>query len=177
LNITFENGDEMEVLSDQTWTGREGSIVHDSIYRGEMYDSRRDRLNWTQVGFNDSLSAWIMPESLPSPVDPTQNGTLVLQDMPPIRAGSDALHFETTISAEQQEYLHREEIGEIRGASLANGGIIKPVRMWTANSGISVSLENILDIHFYNLLQMILHLIWARILPDGVAANSMVHVV
>jgi hypothetical protein len=167
----------MEVLSDQTWIGRGGSIIHDSIYRGEMYDSRRDRLNWTQVGFNDSLSAWIMPESLPSPVDATQNGTLVLQDMPPIRAGSDALHFETTISAEQQEYLHREEIGEIRGALLTNGGIIKPVRMWTANSGINVSLENILDIHFYNLLQMILHLIWARILPDGVAANSMVHVV
>ena len=167
----------MEVLSDQTWTGREGSILHDSIYRGEIYDSRRDRLNWTQVGFHDSLSAWIMPESLPSPVDPAQNGTLVLQDMPPIRAGPDALHFETTISTEQQGYLHSEEIGEIRGGSLADGGIIKPVRMWTANSGISVSLEKILDIHFNNLLQMILHLIWARILPDGVAANSMAHVV
>ncbi|CAF1358597.1 unnamed protein product [Rotaria sordida] len=100
-----------------------------------MYDSRRDRLNWTQVGFNDSLSAWIMPESLPSPVDPTQNGTLVLQDMPPIRAGSDALHFETTISGEQQEYLHRKEIGEIRGASLANGGIIKPVHDITFDLG------------------------------------------
>jgi hypothetical protein len=90
----FQNGDDMQVLSDLTWTGREGSIKHDSVYNGEFCDSRGNRPGWAQAGFNDSLSAWIIPESLSSPV--STSGLLVLQDMPPIRAGEDALHFEVT---------------------------------------------------------------------------------
>ena len=131
----------MEVLSDQTWIGREGSIIHDSIYRGEMYDSRRDRLNWTQVGFNDSLSAWIMPESMPSPINISRNGLIVLQDMPPIRAGSDALHFEVVIDNQQQGYLNSKDIGKIKGATLTDGGILKPIATWQSDSGMFSVLE------------------------------------
>ena len=47
----------MQVLSDQTWTGRDGSVRHDSIFNGEIYDSRNDRSEWSQPEFNDSLSA------------------------------------------------------------------------------------------------------------------------
>jgi hypothetical protein len=125
----------MQVLSDQTWTGREGSIIHDSIYNGEIYNSQKDRPNWSRAGFNDSLSAWIMPESLPSPIDGSPTGVIVLQDMPPIRAGSDALHFEVMVDDLEQSYLSREDIGEIKGASLTNGGILKPVAMWSSDSG------------------------------------------
>jgi hypothetical protein len=136
LFITFVNGDTMQVLSDQTWTGREGSIKHDSVYNGEICDSRNDRPNWARVGFNDSLSAWIMPESLPSPISDSLNGLIVIQDMPPIRAGSDALHFEVPIVGLQQSYLNQEDIGEIKGASLTDGGIIKPIAVWNTDSGI-----------------------------------------
>jgi hypothetical protein len=136
LFITFENGDVMEVFSDQTWTGREGSIKHDSVYNGEIYDSRSDRPNWAQAGFNDSLSAWITPESMPSPVNISNNGMLVLQDMPPIRAGLDALHFEVQTDNQQQGYLNREDIGEIKGAKLTDGAILKPVAMWMSDSGM-----------------------------------------
>jgi hypothetical protein len=134
LNITFENGDEMQVLSDQTWTGREGSIKHDSVYNGEIYNSQNDRLDWARAGFNDSLPPWIMPESLPSPVNSSSGGLLVLQDMPPIRAGPDALHFEVMVNSSQQGYLNLEDIGEIQGASLTDGGILKPVAMWRSDS-------------------------------------------
>jgi hypothetical protein len=79
--ITFDNGDQTQVLSDLTWTGREGSIEYDTVYNGEIYDSRRDRPNWAQVGFNDTRSAWIMPDSLRSPVNST---------------AMDSLHFEVT---------------------------------------------------------------------------------
>ncbi len=136
LTITFKNGEQMQVLSDQTWTGREGSIKHDSIYNGEIYDSRSDRRNWAQAGFKDSLSAWIMPESLPSPINGSTIGLLVLQEMLPIRAGPDALHFEVTMDTLQQSYLNREDIGEIKGASLTDGGIIKPVAVWLSDSSM-----------------------------------------
>jgi hypothetical protein len=126
----------MLVLSDQTWRGREGSIKHDSIYNGEIYDRRSDRLNWSQPGFNDTLSMWIMPDILPSPVNGTTVGMLVLQEMLPIRAGPDALHFEVTTDLSKRSYLTREEIGEIKGASLNGGGILKPVAMWSSDSGM-----------------------------------------
>ncbi|CAF0837872.1 unnamed protein product [Adineta steineri] len=136
LSILFENGDQMQVLSDQTWLGREGSIKHDSVYNGEIYDRRGDRLNWTRPAFNDSRSAWIMPESLKSPINDTSVGLLVLQDMPPIRAGSDALHTEVMIDSLEYGYLNHEDLGNIKGASFADGGIIKPVDMWISDSGM-----------------------------------------
>jgi alpha-L-rhamnosidase len=136
LSITFKNGDEMQVLSDQTWIGREGSIKHDSVYNGEIFDSRNDRLDWARPRFNDSLSAWIMPESLPSPINGSSTGIIVLQDMPPIRSGLDALHFEVTIDGQQQGYLNAEDVGEIKGASLTDGAVLKPVAMWNSESGM-----------------------------------------
>lgn len=136
LSIIFEDGNEMQVLSDQTWTGREGSVKHDSVYNGEVYDSRSDRPDWARPGFNDSLSAWIMPESLPSPANSSSNGIIVLQDMPPIREGPDALHVEVMTNGLQQSYLNPEDIGEIKGVSLTDGGILKPVAIWSSDSGI-----------------------------------------
>lgn len=128
----------MQVLSDKTWRGREGSIKHDSIYNGEMYDSRSDRPDWARAGFNDSRSAWIMPESLRSPVNQTSAGIIVLQDMPPIRAGSDALHFEVpSIDSRQRSFLTPDEIGQIKGASLMDGGVLKPVDTWISDSSRS----------------------------------------
>ncbi|CAF1122091.1 unnamed protein product [Adineta ricciae] len=128
LKIIFNNSDQMNVYSDQTWKGRQGSIIHDSVYNGEFVDGRYDRLNWTRVGFTDSLSLWITPEILPSPVDTTVNGQLTLQDMPPIRAGPDALHFEVEYDVdEDRSYLSKKDIGEILGASLKDKGILHPI--------------------------------------------------
>ena len=126
----------MKVLSDRTWIGREGSIKHDSIYNGEIHDSGNDRPDWARTGFNDSLSAWIMPESMSSPLNSSRNGSLILQDMLPIRAGLDALHFEVMTDSQQYGYLNPEDIGEIKGAKLTDGGILKPVAMWISDSGI-----------------------------------------
>jgi alpha-L-rhamnosidase len=137
LNITFVNGDIMQVLSDQKWTGRQGSVLHDSVYNGEAYDARNDRADWARVGFNDSLSAWITPESLPSPISATLNGQLVLQDMPPVRAGLDALHFEVNGYDQHKGYLKTSDVSEIKGASLTDsrGSVLKPIGMWQPVTG------------------------------------------
>lgn len=126
----------MQVVSDQTWLGREGSIKHDSVYNGEIRDARGDRPDWSKAGFNDTLSAWIMPESLPSPITNGSGGVIVLQDMPPIRAGADALHFEVTVDGQEQGYLTADDIDEIKGASLADGAVLKPVAMWSSAGGM-----------------------------------------
>lgn len=135
LTITFENGDEMQVVSDQTWLGRSGSIKHDSVYNGEFYDSREDRVNWTQPGFTDSLSTWISADILSSPLNSSRNGSFVLQDMLPIRAGPNALHFEVNTDRNQQGYLTAEDIGESSGANLTDGGVLKPISQWRSSSG------------------------------------------
>jgi alpha-L-rhamnosidase len=115
----------MQVYSDQTWNGRQGSILHDSIYNGELIDARYDRLNWSTVGFNDRLSLWLTPEIMTSPIDITSNGQFTLQDMPPIRAGSDALHYEINIPSEE-------------GVSLKDGGILKPISVSSPVSGVHI---------------------------------------
>jgi hypothetical protein len=136
LTITFKDGKEMQVLSDQTWKGREGSIKHDSIYNGEICNSQSDRPDWARHGFHDPYSAWITPESLPSPINSSLNGSLVLQDMPPIRAGQKALHFEVMTDDQQHSYLTAEDIGHIQGASLVRDTVLKPVKAWRSDSGM-----------------------------------------
>ena len=76
-----------------------------------------------------------MPEILPSPLNTSINGSLTLQDMPPIREGLDALHFEIILNESERSYLNREDIGQIKGASLTDGGILKPVSIWRSESG------------------------------------------
>ena len=63
-------------------------------------------------------------------------GLLVLQDMPPIRAGPDALHFEVGLDQSERSYLTLKDIDEIKGASLADGGILKPIDSWISDSGM-----------------------------------------
>jgi alpha-L-rhamnosidase len=115
----------MEIFSDQTWLGRQGSILHDSIYNGELIDARYDRLNWSKVGFNDRLSLWLTPEIMSSPINISSNGQFSLQDMPPIRAGPDALHFEINIPLEED-------------ISLIDGGILKPISVSKPFSGVDI---------------------------------------
>ncbi|CAF0776679.1 unnamed protein product [Adineta ricciae] len=138
LNITFQNGEQMQVLSDQTWSGRQGSILRDSVYNGESYDARNERVDWARPGFNDSLSAWIMADSLPSPVSEARNGQLVLQDMPPIRAGFDALHIETDMSNHERDYLKSMNLKYIQGASFRDGrgSVLKPISVSQPTVGI-----------------------------------------
>ena len=139
LHIVFQNSDVQVVYSDQTWQGRQGSIVHDSVYNGEMVDNRNDRPNWAQVGFNDSLSLWITPEIMPPPVNVPADGQMTLQDMLPIRAGPDAIHFEINNPAEiMNSFLSKEDIGDIKGGNLHDGGLLKPVSVSSPCLGVHV---------------------------------------
>ncbi|CAF2801344.1 unnamed protein product [Rotaria sp. Silwood2] len=99
--------------------------------------NRNDRPNWTRAGFNDSLSAWIIPELMPPSLNSSRNGSLVLQDMLPIRVGSDALHFKVMTDSQQQGYLSLKEIDEIKGTKLTDCETLKSVAMWASDAGVS----------------------------------------
>eukprot|EP01124_Arcella_intermedia_P005007 TRINITY_DN1290_c0_g2_i4.p1 TRINITY_DN1290_c0_g2~~TRINITY_DN1290_c0_g2_i4.p1 ORF type:complete len:903 (+),score=122.66 TRINITY_DN1290_c0_g2_i4:34-2742(+) len=80
LNVVLLNGTTMSVVSDLSWMGRQGPIVYDSLYHGEVYDARLEREGWANPGFVDPYSDWIPASQLPAP-----GGILTPQMMEPIR--------------------------------------------------------------------------------------------
>ncbi len=78
MNIEFEDGQRIEVVSDSSWKVTDGPIISDSIYNGEIYDARRENPGWDRPGFDDT--AWKRAESVEGP-----KGILSSQMMPPIQ--------------------------------------------------------------------------------------------
>jgi len=78
VNIEFEGGKTISVVSDGSWKATQGPIVSDSVYDGEVYDARREQPGWDQPGFDDS--AWSAAQTAEG-----STGVLSAQMMPPIR--------------------------------------------------------------------------------------------
>ena len=129
LNMQSSDGSVTTVVSDSTWTGREGTVTSDSPFMGEAYSALKERSGWTLPNFVDPLSAWLPVQLLPSPLlDPnsTQYG-LRLQTMDPVRAGTDALHIATTGTS-----------NFTIGADLLKGGVLHPVSVTGPVVGVFV---------------------------------------
>ena len=77
LNIEFEDGTRLSVVSDGTWKAAGGPIVADSIYDGETYDARLETAGWDLPGFDEA--AWKPAEVVQGPA-----GVLSAQVLPAI---------------------------------------------------------------------------------------------
>ncbi|MFT3933028.1 MAG: glycoside hydrolase family 78 protein [Chitinophagaceae bacterium] len=54
LQITFTDGSEETIITDNTWKGTQnGPITRDGIYDGESYDARKEIKGWNNAGFDD----------------------------------------------------------------------------------------------------------------------------
>ena len=53
LLITYKNGEQKTIISDDTWKWDEGPILKDNVYLGEVYDARREQPGWNNTGFDD----------------------------------------------------------------------------------------------------------------------------
>lgn len=53
LVITYKDGSQQIVSSDEQWKSAAGPIVESSIYDGETYDARLEQPGWDEAGFND----------------------------------------------------------------------------------------------------------------------------
>ncbi|MDO8685589.1 MAG: family 78 glycoside hydrolase catalytic domain [Clostridiales bacterium] len=77
-HLTMENGEEMVVLSDDSWMVTTGPILRDSLYEGEVYDSRLEMPGWNRPGFNDGK--WLKASICRGP-----GGKLKSMEMEPCR--------------------------------------------------------------------------------------------
>ena len=54
IYITYTDGTEQVIVSDQSWKASKSPIVMDLIYDGEHYDARLEQPGWCSPGFDDS---------------------------------------------------------------------------------------------------------------------------
>lgn len=54
VHITYADGTEDVIVSDQTWKASKSAIVMDLVYDGEHYDARLEQPGWSATGFDDS---------------------------------------------------------------------------------------------------------------------------
>jgi alpha-L-rhamnosidase len=56
LHITYTDGTEKVVLSDESWSTSRSPILMNMVYYGEQYDARMEQAGWSSPGFD--ASAW-----------------------------------------------------------------------------------------------------------------------
>jgi alpha-L-rhamnosidase len=78
LRVTYEDGSEETIFSDEAWQTAPGPVTYDSIYGGESYDARLAQPGWSQAGFD--ASTWSPVTRVAPPAGP-----LVSPRMPPVR--------------------------------------------------------------------------------------------
>ncbi len=54
LNITFDDGSNTSVVSDENWRWAPSPILENSLYNGETYDANLEQHGWDSAGFNDN---------------------------------------------------------------------------------------------------------------------------
>ncbi|MBE3100214.1 MAG: family 78 glycoside hydrolase catalytic domain, partial [Planctomycetes bacterium] len=53
IRITYDNGREEIIGTNQQWRAATGSILMSEIYHGETYDARLEKAGWTEPGYDD----------------------------------------------------------------------------------------------------------------------------
>lgn len=78
MNIELASGNQVSVTSGPAWKARNGPILSDGVWDGEVYDARLETRGWDMPGFDDSR--WMAAQTVKAP-----GGVLSAQMMPPIR--------------------------------------------------------------------------------------------
>jgi alpha-L-rhamnosidase len=78
INVTYSDGREETIITDQKWKSSTGPILMSDIYQGETYDARLEKTDWAMPGFDDSQWAAVTISS-------DQKANLVAPAGPPVR--------------------------------------------------------------------------------------------
>ena len=78
MDIELASGKHVLITSGPAWKARNGPIVSDSVWNGEIYDARLETPGWDLPGFKDD--GWKPAETVKAP-----SGVLSAQMMPPIQ--------------------------------------------------------------------------------------------
>jgi alpha-L-rhamnosidase len=52
--LEYQNGEIVEILTDDTWKWNDGPLLKNNVYIGEVYDARKEQADWNLPGFDDS---------------------------------------------------------------------------------------------------------------------------
>lgn len=87
LHITFSDGSEEVVVSDESWKASKSPILMDMIYYGEHYDARLEQPGWNTAGFDDSKWETVAIRKAPTGklVAHTAHPDKVVEQLKPIR--------------------------------------------------------------------------------------------
>jgi alpha-L-rhamnosidase len=78
IKITYQDGSETIIITDNSWRVNYGPIIYNSVYKGEIYDARSEKKGWDEIKYDDS--AWPRAAEVKSP-----GGVLTAQSFPPER--------------------------------------------------------------------------------------------
>jgi alpha-L-rhamnosidase len=113
IYISYTDGTEQVILSDQSWKSAKSPITMDLVYDGEHYDARLEQPGWSNAGFDDS--AWEnaiirkAPEGiLKAHMSPTDR---VMESLPPLKTEKlgDG-HYLVDFGQEISGWLHLKNI-------------------------------------------------------------------
>src|SRR5437870_2991280 len=79
LVVTYKDGTQQIVGSDDGWKSATGAVLESDIYNGETYDARLEQPGWNEAGFDDKN--WKSVTVLPTP-----KAKLVAPAGPPVKA-------------------------------------------------------------------------------------------
>jgi len=65
LEVTFEDGTSLAVVTDGSWKSSTGPILENDLLKGEAYDARLELGAWSEPGYDDL--AWLPPAIMPDP--------------------------------------------------------------------------------------------------------------
>ncbi len=121
IYITYTDGTEEIIVSDQTWKASKGPIVMDLVYDGELYDARLEQPGWSTPGFDDSKWEKVAIRRTPegkmkahmSPVD------RVMEKLPPVKIESlENGKFRVDFGQEISGWLHLMNISGEAGRKI-----------------------------------------------------------
>ena len=81
IKITFEDGSDTLVVSNDSWTCSPGPIIFNSIRQGEWYDARLEKSGWNVPDYDEK--SWFPVRVVRGP-----EGVLSAQNLPPVRVHS-----------------------------------------------------------------------------------------
>ncbi len=54
IYVTYQDGTEEIIVSDESWKASQSPILMDMVYYGEHYDARKEQVGWNTPGFDDT---------------------------------------------------------------------------------------------------------------------------
>ncbi len=140
LEITYEDGRSERIVTDQHWRAATGPILASSLYDGETYDARLERVGWSTPGYDDG--DWAAVETieqdltrLAAPIGPPVRRTDLLTPVAVITspAGRTILDFGQNLVGRLRLTV-RGEVGQkitLRHAEVLEHGELgtRPLRM------------------------------------------------